>query len=79
MRKSIFEKIRHNHFFAMIFCCAIPLIAISALSFFGILGSWGFYALMLLCPLAHLWMMRGMSRTPENVKLEQTIKEIEQK
>ena len=58
MIKSIFEKIRHNHFLAMIMCCAIPLIAILTLSFFGILGPWGFYALMLLCPLLHLLMCR---------------------
>jgi len=33
---------------------------IMALTFFGILGSWGYYALLLICPLGHLLMMRGM-------------------
>ena len=43
MIKSIFEKIRHHHFLAMIVRFAILLIAISALSFVGTLGSWGFF------------------------------------
>jgi len=82
MLKSIIEKIKKNHFLAMVLCCALPFIAIFVFSSLGlseILGKYGIYALILLCPLAHIWMMRGMSRTPENPKGPQRIKEIEHK
>lgn len=59
MLKSIFGKILQNHPLAMILCCAIPLTLFVVLSFTGSLGSWGFYGLMLLCPLLHVLMMRG--------------------
>lgn len=49
-----------SHSFWMILCCAIPLVGIIILSLLGILGSWGFYALILLCPLLHLFFMRRM-------------------
>lgn len=49
-----------SHYFWMILCCAIPLVGIVLLSLLGILGSWGFYALILLCPLFHLFFMRRM-------------------
>jgi len=57
MGKAYFKNILRNHSFAMLICCAIPLIAISVLSFTGILGPWGLYALILLCPLLHLLVM----------------------
>jgi len=50
-----------SHSFWMILCCAIPLVGIVLLSLLGILGSWGFYALILLCPLLHLFFMRRMA------------------
>lgn len=82
MLKSIVEKIKENPFLAMVLCCALPLIAIfafSTLELQGFLGKWGVYALILLCPLAHLWMMRGMFRAPEDSKVQQKIEEIEHK
>jgi hypothetical protein len=57
MRKGHLKNLWRNHSFAMLICCAIPLVAISLMSFYGILGSWGFYGLILLCPLLHLLMM----------------------
>jgi hypothetical protein len=63
MIKSIFYKIRRNHFLVMVLCCAIPLIGIWALSSLGVLGSWGYYALFLICPLGHILMMCGMSHS----------------
>ncbi len=82
MLKSIVEKIKENPFLAMGLCCALPLIVIfafSSLGILGIFGKWGVYALILLCPLAHLWMMRGMFRAPEDNKVQQKIEEIEHK
>jgi Flp pilus assembly protein TadB len=51
----------NSHSFWMILCCAIPLLGIVLLSLLGMLGSWGFYALILLCPLLHLFFMRRMA------------------
>ena len=65
MFNSLFEKIKTNHALAMILCCGIPLVGILALSSLGILGSWGYYALLLICPLGHLLMMRGMHSNSE--------------
>lgn len=79
MLKSIVKKLRQNPSFLMVLCCALPLIAIFALSFLGILKSWGLYALVLICPLAHLWMMRGMFRPPEDARKPQRFREIEHK
>ena len=77
MKRSIFGKIKEKHLLAMIICCAIHLIAISALSFLGLLGSWGFYALMLFCPILHLLMMRTHSSSPDDQKHQQAIKSDE--
>jgi O-antigen ligase len=82
MLKAMFEKIKQNPFLAMALCCGLPLVAIyafSALGLQGLLGKWGIYALVLLCPLAHIWMMRGMFRDPEYTRKPHRIKEIEHK
>jgi hypothetical protein len=65
MIKLLLEKIKTNHALAMILCCAIPLVGILVLSTFGILGSWGYYALLVICPVGHLLMMRGMHSNSE--------------
>lgn len=59
MQKSLLRDIFRNHSLAMILCCAIPLILFLILSLSGSLGSWGYYALFLLCPLLHVMLMRG--------------------
>ena len=76
MIKSIFQKVKQNHFLVMVLCCVLPLIGIWELSSLGVLGSWGYYALFLICPLGHILMMRGMNyadphdmKTPEPVKV----------
>jgi hypothetical protein len=42
----------------MILCCALPIAAVLSLSYLGVLGSWGYYALFLLYPLAHILMFK---------------------
>jgi hypothetical protein len=82
MLKSNIEKIKQNPFLAMVLCCALPFVAIFVFSSLGLLqnlGKYGVYALILLCPLAHIWMMRGMFRAPEDPREPQRIKEIEHK
>ena len=68
--KMIFNKLRHNHSLLMILCCAVPLVAILVLSYFNVLGSWGFYAIFLLCPLMHIFMHRGHSAQAKSSKKE---------
>ncbi|MFC1535440.1 DUF2933 domain-containing protein [Thermodesulfobacteriota bacterium] len=66
MKKTIRRTIKNNHFLMMIICCAVPLGFISLLAFSGIFGSWGYYAIFLLCPLLHVFMMRGHSSSHGN-------------
>ncbi len=74
MIKLLLEKIKTNHTLAMILCCGIPIVGILVLSAFGILGSWGYYALLIICPVGHLLMMRGMhSNSAETTMVPQQI------
>jgi hypothetical protein len=73
MIKLLIEKIKKNHALAMILCCGIPLVGILALSSLGILGSWGYYALLLICPVGHLLMMRGMHSNSEKTMVPRQI------
>jgi len=79
MIKLWLEKIKKNHALMMILCCGIPLVGIMALSSLGILGSWGYYALILLCPLGHIFMMRGMHSGHADAKLPAETNQIEDK
>ena len=76
MIKRLIDKIKKNHALAMILCCGIPIVGIMALSSLGLLGSWGYYALFLLCPLGHIFMMRGMHTNSEE---NMTTRQIEYK
>jgi hypothetical protein len=79
MLNAIFEKIKKNHALVMILCCAIPIVGILALSSLGILGSWGYIALILICPLGHVLMMRGMhSKSDETMVPRQIEHKIEE-
>jgi uncharacterized membrane protein len=50
-----------KHVLIMALCCVIPLIAIGAVTIFRIpLNSVIYFGLILLCPIAHLLMMKGM-------------------
>ena len=69
MIKWIVMKIKQNHFLAMVLCCAIPIVGILALSAFGVLGSWAYLLMILICPLGHIFMMRGMHSTPKNTEI----------
>ena len=79
MIKSLFIKIKQNHSLAMILCCAIPLVGILALSSLGIIGSWGYYALILICPLGHIFMMRGMHSASKDSEMQQAVKLVDDK
>jgi len=49
------------HFLSMVLCCLIPAAVLGAVLILGIpLSNVLFYALLLLCPLGHFFLMRGM-------------------
>jgi len=79
MIKSLFLKIKQNHIMAMVLCCAIPIIGILALSAFGVLGSWAYFLVILLCPLGHIFMMRGMHSSHAEQTVQPEVNEIEPK
>ncbi len=54
-----------KHAIFMALCCLIPIIGISLLAVSGVVGGWGYYALILLCPLGHFIMMSQMNRKAE--------------
>ena len=54
----LFDKIRSNHMLLMILCCALPIAVVLSFSYLGVLDSWEYYALFLLCSLAHILMFR---------------------
>ena len=50
-----------RHALIMIACCVVPLALLVAVSVFNVsLGTIGYFAVLLMCPLMHLLMMRGM-------------------
>ena len=65
MKNSIFRSAFISHTFAIIIACALPMASFAGLSYLGILESWGFYAVFLLCPLAYILMMEKMHPTPQ--------------
>lgn len=79
MIKSLFLKIKQNNSLAMLLCCAIPIIGILALSTLGVLGSWAYFLVFLLCPLGHIFMMRGMHSSHSEQTVKPEVNEIESK
>jgi hypothetical protein len=73
---SPFTKIKQNHLLAVVLCCAIPIVGILALSAAGILGSWAYFLLILLCPLGHIFMMRGMHSSHAEQVAQPEVNEI---
>lgn len=77
MIKWLFNKIRQNHFLGMVLCCAIPIVGILVLSASGVLGSWAYFLVILLCPLGHIFMMRGMHSSHAEQVAQPEVNEIE--
>lgn len=77
MINAFIEKIKKNNALAMVLCCGIPIVGILALSSLGVLGSWGYYALILICPLGHVLMMRRMHSSHAEGEVQPEIRQIE--
>ena len=70
---------KHNkHIILMLICCLIPIAGIVILIRYGIVGSWGYYGLILLCPLGHFIMMFLMNHRSETHQRHKNI-EIEER
>jgi hypothetical protein len=73
-------KMNKKHLLIMLACCLLPLVGLALISFFKIPTStvlWG--AMILICPLSHLLMMRfmghdhsGQHPANESIKKEAT-------
>ena len=51
-----------KHAILMLVCCLAPIAGIVILAYLGVVGSWGYYGLILLCPLGHFVIMSLMNR-----------------
>lgn len=52
---------KNKHFWIMLACCLVPLVGLAAVWFWGVpLSTVGIAVLLLVCPLSHLFLMRGM-------------------
>ncbi len=52
----------NKHALIMVLCCLIPLVILAVLWASGVSSNYLFFGIMLLCPLLHLVMMRGMNK-----------------
>ncbi len=60
-KENIFSKIWNNHLLMMVLCCAIPIIIfIIAVYVYGVSKTYLYWLILLLCPLSHYFMMKGM-------------------
>jgi hypothetical protein len=51
----------NKHMLIMLLCCLVPLAIVFAVTTLGVpLGNIATFALVLMCPLMHLFMMKGM-------------------
>ena len=56
------QKAMSKHTLIMVLCCLIPLVILGILWVVGVSGSYLILGVLLLCPLLHIFMMRGMRK-----------------
>lgn len=62
--KTIWQGIKQNHLLMMAICCLVPLVLfVGILSFFKAGNYYWIWLIILLCPLTHIFMMRGQKHT----------------
>lgn len=58
-----FNKLKKNHGLIMLVCCIVPLaLVFAAVYFFGLSKSYLYWLVLLLCPITHYFMMKGMHK-----------------
>lgn len=60
--KGTERKGMSKHGLIMVLCCLIPLVTLGVLWAIGVSGSYLIFGVILLCPLLHIFMMRGRHR-----------------
>lgn len=60
------KSLSQNHTLVMLLGCAVPLVLLLYLSWSGVIGKSGYLLLLLLCPLMHILMHKGLHSTPSN-------------
>ena len=60
------QKGMSKHTLIMVLCCLIPLVILGILWVAGVSGSYLILGVLLLCPLLHIVMMRGMHKGGEH-------------
>ena len=59
--REFWEKIRHNHLLMMVVCCIVPLgIVFLFVTFLGISRNYLVWTALIMCPLSHYFLMKGM-------------------
>jgi len=67
MKKTITFKTIWKHPLGMALCCILPMLLVLGLLWSGLIGTWGYYLIFLLCPLMHLIMPhQGHGRYPQD-------------
>ncbi len=77
MNKTLRQNVFKNHTVSMAIMCLLSMAGIAALSYPGVLGSWGFYVLFLLCPVGHILIMWGIFPGREEALAKQRIVQVE--
>lgn len=58
---GITRLFKGNHTLLMVVCCVVPMALLAAIFLFNVpISTIGLFAVVLLCPLMHLFMMRSM-------------------
>ena len=61
------QRIQQNHVLMMVLCCILPLaVLLTAVNYFGLSRSYLFWFVLLLCPVTHYFMMRGIHKPAED-------------
>ncbi len=60
------QKGMSKHTLIMVLCCLIPLVILGILWVAGVSGSYLILGVLLLCPISHIVIMRGMHKGGEH-------------
>lgn len=82
MFKRIWQRIKKNHSLLMVLCCLAPIVLIIGFLFLFKGSNYWVWLIILLCPLMHIWMMKGHRGKDSNKHkriIRHALKDSEQK